>query len=59
VASETDVRIVRAINRSARTGSPVTLSGFQKKRRPSLRQEIHRPPVGHQELVAVDEPSPN
>jgi len=54
-----DVRIIRALYRSARTGRPVTLSGFQKKRRPTLRQEIHRPPVGHQELVDVDQPSPS
>jgi predicted dehydrogenase len=54
-----DVRIIRALYRSAQSGRPVELSGFAKKRRPTLRQEIHRPPVGHQELVSVEEPSAN
>ena len=54
-----DVRIIRTLDRSARTGRPVILSGLQKRRRPTLRQEIYRPPVRHQDLIAVDQPSPS
>ena len=52
-----DVRVIRALYRSAATGRPVKLSEFRKRTRPTLRQEIRRPPVGHRDLVAVDAPS--
>lgn len=40
-----DVRIVEALYRSARKGKPVALAPFEKRRRPTARQEIHRPAV--------------
>jgi predicted dehydrogenase len=52
-----DVRVIRALYESARTGKPVRLSRYEKRRRPSLKQEIHRPPVGRQRLIGVDAPS--
>lgn len=52
-----DVRVIRALYRSAATGRPVRLPPFAKRDRPSLEQEVRRPPVGHQKLVEVDAPS--
>jgi glucose-fructose oxidoreductase len=40
-----DVRIIEALYRSASKNKPVTLAPFEKSRRPTERQEIHRPPV--------------
>ena len=42
-----DVRIIEALYRSAAKGKPVALAPFEKSQRPSLRQEIQRPPVNH------------
>jgi predicted dehydrogenase len=52
-----DVRVVRAIYRSADTGEPVTLEPFSKEVRPSLEQEVRRPPVRKPELVNTEAPS--
>lgn len=52
-----DVRVIRALYESARTGRVLRLAPFQKKKRPSLAQEIRRPPTREPELVAVDKPS--
>jgi predicted dehydrogenase len=51
-----DVRIVRAIFRSAETGKTVRLTPFSRSQRPSLAQEMHKPPVQH--IEAVNAPSP-
>ena len=40
-----DIRIVRAIIESARSGEPVKLGHFQKDARPSRKQLIRKPPV--------------
>jgi predicted dehydrogenase len=40
-----DVRIVQALLESARLGKPIDLPPFTRKLQPSLRQEIHLPPV--------------
>lgn len=40
-----DVRVIDALYRSAAKNKPVALAPFEKTRRPSERQEIHRPPV--------------
>lgn len=40
-----DVRVIEAIYRSARTHRPVALHSPAKRERPTLRQEIHKPPV--------------
>jgi predicted dehydrogenase len=52
-----DVRVIRALYRSADTGQPVTLDSFDKEDRPSLEQEITRPPVRKPELVNTEAPS--
>lgn len=38
-----DVRVICALYQSARKGMPITLEKFQRRRRPTLRQEIRRP----------------
>jgi predicted dehydrogenase len=40
-----DVRIIEALYRSAKKGRPVSLAPFEKRRRPTERQEIRRPAV--------------
>jgi predicted dehydrogenase len=52
-----DVRIIRALYRSADTGQPVTLEPFSKDDRPSLEQELRRPPVSKPDLVNTESPS--
>jgi predicted dehydrogenase len=52
-----DVRIIRALYRSADTGQPVALEPFSKDDRPSLDQELRRPPVPKPELVNTEAPS--
>ena len=52
-----DVRIIRALYRSADTGQPVTLAPFTKEDRPSLEQELRRAPVSKPELVNTEAPS--
>ena len=46
-----DVRIIRALYRSAESGRPVSLQVSKKGRRPTLSQEIKRPPVKKPHLV--------
>ena len=46
-----DVRVIRALYRSAATGQPVALEPFAKHARPSLEQEIRRPPIDKPELI--------
>jgi predicted dehydrogenase len=52
-----DVRVIRALYRSADTGQPVTLAPFEKHQRPSIQQQISRPPVRKPELVNTEAPS--
>lgn len=52
-----DVRVIRALYRSADSGQPVSLGPFSKEDRPSLDQEIRRPPVRKPELVNTESPS--
>lgn len=51
-----DVRVIRALYRSAAEGRPICLDGGEPDEHPDLDQEEHRPPVGEQELVHVDAP---
>jgi glucose-fructose oxidoreductase len=46
-----DVRVIRALYRSAASGQPVRLEPFAKRTRPSLEQEIRRPPVDKPEVI--------
>ncbi len=53
-----DVRIIRALLKSARTGEAVQLgSSFRRTRRPDIKQEIQRPKVEKPELVHATAPS--
>jgi predicted dehydrogenase len=52
-----DVRIVNAIHQSARSGKPVQLPPSEKRRRPGLRQQIHRPAHGKPKTVKTQSPS--
>jgi predicted dehydrogenase len=52
-----DVRVIRALYRSAATGRPVRLGPFEKRTRPELSQEIRRPPVRKPKLVKAETPS--
>jgi len=52
-----DVRIIRALYRSAETGQPVELGPFERRDRPSLEQEIRRPPIDKPEVIHARAPS--
>jgi Predicted dehydrogenases and related proteins len=52
-----DVRIIQAIHRSAQSSKPVRLPALKKKSRPSLKQEIKRPPVRKPEIIHSKSPS--
>jgi predicted dehydrogenase len=52
-----DVRVIEALYRSAANGKPVKLGVKALKRRPTLKQEIHRPPVGKAKLIHAESAS--
>jgi glucose-fructose oxidoreductase len=53
-----DIRIIRALQRSAATQRPVKLAPLRRKlTRPSVRQEIRRPPVRKPRTVRARPPS--
>ena len=52
-----DVRVIRALYRSAASGQPVRLAPFAKRERPSLEQEIRRPPIDKPEVIHAAAPS--
>ena len=52
-----DVRIIRALYRSAQTGHPEKLGEFTRNTRPSMAQEITRPAVREPELIHASSPS--
>ena len=52
-----DVRVIRALYRSADSGRPVSLEPFSRDDRPSLEQMLKRPPVQKPELVNTEAPS--
>lgn len=52
-----DVRVIRALYRSAETGQPVELAPYEKRERPSLEQEIRRPPIDKPRTVHTQAPS--
>ncbi|MEO6202106.1 MAG: Gfo/Idh/MocA family oxidoreductase [Nitrospirales bacterium] len=52
-----DVRIIEALYRSAEIGQPVSLKGILRKRRPTVRQNLRRPPVKKPQLVHARSPS--
>ena len=52
-----DVRVIRALYRSAQSGQPVELGPYEKRERPSLEQEIRRPPIDKPRTVHTQAPS--
>jgi glucose-fructose oxidoreductase len=52
-----DVRVIEAVYRSIASGEVVTLPPMEKHERPSMRQEIRRPPVSRPSLVRARAPS--
>jgi predicted dehydrogenase len=54
-----DVRIIRALYRSAAERKPVKLDNTAPRKRPSAVQQISRPPVRKPDLVAAEGPSPD
>jgi glucose-fructose oxidoreductase len=52
-----DVRVIRALYRSAETGRPVELAPFEKSVRPTPDQAIRKPGVRKPPLVNVESPS--
>jgi glucose-fructose oxidoreductase len=52
-----DVRVIRALERSAKTGRRVRLSSFELPRRPSIEQVVERPPSESPDLLHARSPS--
>jgi glucose-fructose oxidoreductase len=51
-----DVQVIEALYKSAKTGRPVKLPKFERRRRPELSQQIKLPPVKEPKVIAVDSP---
>jgi len=54
-----DVRIIRAIYRSAEKGKPIKLEEFDVEQRPSIKQQITKPAVKKTKLINTQSPSGN
>jgi predicted dehydrogenase len=52
-----DVKVIEAIYESVRTGKAVRLGHTAAKKKPSLRQEIHRPAHGEPQIIHAHPPS--
>jgi glucose-fructose oxidoreductase len=52
-----DVRVIRALYQSAASGRPVALPPYSRRERPSLEQEIRRPPIDKPAVVHAQAPS--
>ena len=52
-----DIRIIRALYRSAEAGRPVALPPFEKNERPTMDQAMRKPGVRKPELVKVEPPT--
>jgi predicted dehydrogenase len=52
-----DVRVIRALYRSAQSGHAVELEPYEKHERPSLEQEIRRPPIEKPAVIHAQAPS--
>jgi glucose-fructose oxidoreductase len=51
-----DVRVIRALYRSLETGAPVELAPYERHDRPSLEQEIRRPPIEKPSVIHARAP---
>ena len=52
-----DVRVIRALYRSAKSGEPVKLKEYSRDQRPTMAQEIELPPVSMPALVHAESPT--
>jgi glucose-fructose oxidoreductase len=52
-----DVRVIRALYKSAKRSRPVRLAPQSLRRQPTQRQEITRPPVRRRPMVHASPPS--
>jgi glucose-fructose oxidoreductase len=52
-----DVRIIETLYRSAEQHRPLSLQKVERKRRPTIKQHLRRPPVKKPELVHAQSPS--
>jgi len=52
-----DVRVIRALYQSMKSGAPVELAPYQRRERPSLEQEIRRPPIEKPAVIHAQAPS--
>ena len=52
-----DVRVIRALYRSAETGRAVALGPYRRSERPGLEQEIRRPPIDKPAVIHAQAPS--
>jgi len=52
-----DVHIIHSLYQSVKSGLPMPLKPLQSPRRPSLRQEIHRPRVTRPKMIHVAAPT--
>ncbi len=52
-----DIRVIRALYRSIETGSAVELAPYERRERPSLEQEIRRPPIDKPSVIHAQAPS--
>jgi predicted dehydrogenase len=54
-----DVRVIEALYRSAQAGRAVELASYSRRERPTLEQEIRRPPIDKPEVVRAQAPRGN
>jgi len=52
-----DIRVIEGIYKAVKSMSVVKLPAFEKKRRPTMRQEIRKQPHGKPETIHVTPPS--
>jgi predicted dehydrogenase len=52
-----DVHVIRSLYESARKGKAICLERFQRRQRPNLRQEIHRPAQEPLQMVHTESPN--
>jgi len=52
-----DVRVIRALYQSIASGEAVELAPYQRRERPSLEQEIRRPPIEKPSVIHARAPS--
>jgi predicted dehydrogenase len=52
-----DIRIINAIQESAQKGKPIAIKPIEKKERPTMEQELHKPAVEKPPLVRAQSPS--